>query len=423
MKRLRGQLQMHKFILGRRWAYMASVIGLLIGIATVGAAPPVTAVGIAVAIVSMGLALATLVHDARALAARSRSLHQVNLGPKAVGGLSPSDRYREYEQLNIDSHYVLTSSAVDDALRVTSAPLTVAAEPFALSLSEQETAAFVLREHFRSGAILFNDRKVRLVTDLSSQKLRSDEPVTIQKTDYFSSLCTNEIACREIRYAGRSEPLLRGRDLISSNQVLSDLEFSRCSNHIGVSTIAITSDGSLVVTTQAAQSAQSPNLLTASGSGSVDWADLNAAQPMLRSVIEAASTRELCEEVGLGDPASAPVRTQLLGYARVVNRGGKPEFFSVSHIDAPVRDLRVTRKEAFFIADIGAHRVDRSAAAPFAEALIRFESKHAGSCSLSLTLGLRFLRRYLASDPANAVAFITGDEQTGGHHEQGGHRS
>lgn len=406
--RLRGRLHLYRFLFGRRWAYFAGSAGLLIGVITMLASPPATVLGIGVAVTATGLAAATFMRDSREVRARSRALHQVEVGTAALRRLRPSDRYAHYDSVDLRDERCLVSTEVNDYLFNNETQLEVLSESFKLSGPEAEHAPFVLSESFRSGAVLFDSEKVRLVTDLVPESFLAGQPVRVQRTSYFASLCTNEIARYEIRSTAGRQPLLVGAALVSENGVLDDLESSRCSNHIGISTLAFTEDGRMVVTTQARGSAQSPGRLTASGSGSADWADLDPAQQSLQTFLSRSMSRELAEECGLvGEPFA--IRTRVIGYARVLNRGGKPEFFGLSYIDRPFSSLRVTRRELPFIADIAPARIDRSSVDALHDALGRYCSQHEHTFSLSLQLNIRFLEERIANDPDGFLGFIGGD--------------
>jgi hypothetical protein len=229
----------------------------------------------------------------------------------------------------------------------------------------------------------------------------------IQQTDYFTSLCSNEIALTEIRVAGQSDPVLPARALFTEGGLITDLGSSRCSNHIGISTLAFTQDGCLVVTTQAIRSAQSPNQLTSSGSGSADWADRKLAETF-EGVIRGAMTRELCEETGIPGSAAASVKTDLLGYARALDRGGKPEFFGISHVPLRAKDLAAPRREAAFIADVSSLRLDRQGADEVRESISRFKADRGDAFSSSLAMNLWCLDECLKHRPKEVLATISG---------------
>jgi len=207
------------------------------------------------------------------------------------------------------------------------------------------------------------------------------------------------MTCREVWLRTSKSRLFDGLSFMSNNGIILDLQESKCSNHIGVSTIAFTSGGKMVITIQSAESAQSANLLAPSGSGSADFNDLKQQPKTLQTFITNAMERELLEECGLADNVDELVRTHLIGFARLLNRGGKPEFFGVSFINKPFNSLKITNKEAVFIADIMPIRVNRGSIPEFKNALKRFRSERLNAFSFLLYLNIRFLEDYLDSSP------------------------
>ena len=78
------------------------------------------------------------------------------------------------------------------------------------------------------------------------------------------------------------------------------------------------------------------NRLAPSGSGSVEYSDYKKLvagtdAPTLQELVIRAAERELREECAL--PAGTVIHTQVIGYTRLLERGGKPDFFCVSQID------------------------------------------------------------------------------------------
>jgi hypothetical protein len=79
-----------------------------------------------------------------------------------------------------------------------------------------------------------------------------------------------------------------------------------------------------------------------SGSGSADWKDLDGTQD-LREFVSRVATRELQEECGLAPADIAWLR--VLGYGRLIARGGLPQFFCLARLSCSFRDIQVTRSE------------------------------------------------------------------------------
>jgi 8-oxo-dGTP pyrophosphatase MutT (NUDIX family) len=107
---------------------------------------------------------------------------------------------------------------------------------------------------------------------------------------------------------------------------------------IGVSTLAMTSDNALVLVSQSGRNVASPLLLAPSGSGSLDPRDLPPDQTdTLQNIVRRGMERELCEETGIRPEEIR--NTTVVGFARWLERGAKPEFFGVTGLSVSARDL------------------------------------------------------------------------------------
>jgi hypothetical protein len=122
--------------------------------------------------------------------------------------------------------------------------------------------------------------------------------------------------------------------------------------------------------------------------------------------------RELIEECGL-DPRRPPkLDTRIIGFARFVMRGGKPEFFGLTALSAPFSDLKIKRKESVFIADHFGARLDRRTIDEVRRNIHEFRASSEQSFSMPLHLHLRFLDDYLEQSPDDFLRLIA--RETGG---------
>lgn len=103
------------------------------------------------------------------------------------------------------------------------------------------------------------------------------------------------------------------------------------SDHIGISTLAVTTDGYVIILHQNDKALTSTDRLTPSGSGSVDFSDLRPDSDF-RETLKAAAERELREETNL--PAGRIGHTEVIGFYRDLGRGGKPEFCCLTRLNA-----------------------------------------------------------------------------------------
>ncbi len=156
---------------------------------------------------------------------------------------------------------------------------------------------------------------------------------------FFDAQCSNDLCTLRITHRGTGgefdprPPLLTGPD-----GRLRTLTESELADAVGVSTLAMTADGAAVLVTQSRHNAASPRLLAPSGSGSLDPGDLGPGRTgILQDILCRGMQRELCEETGIrpGEIRS----TVVVGFARWLERGAKPEFFGLTELSATTGDL------------------------------------------------------------------------------------
>lgn len=144
--------------------------------------------------------------------------------------------------------------------------------------------------------------------------------------------------------------------MVSEHACLITLTESALSNQLGGSTIAVTRDRKLVYVRQA-QTEENPGRLAPAGSGSFDYRDLKrylkkqkkkqnepTIQQLMRNGIERELKEECSAKVGRHDS-----KTILVGFARLLYRGGKPESFGLTLLNQERNDLRVRPREWGYI--------------------------------------------------------------------------
>ncbi|MFW8592177.1 hypothetical protein ACOI22_15325 [Glaciecola sp. 2405UD65-10] len=197
--------------------------------------------------------------------------------------------------------------------------------------SKQKLSKFLVFKSQEPG-YLFNEKKVALLSSLTHGK----NAVDIGKTSYFTSLITNEAAGKSLISSCRDSSINFNNMLPIKNGNLLDLAASKLSNHIGVTLLGLTKDKHLVFWTQNANAQVSVNRLVATGSGSLDWLDVNNARSdNLLDVVKYGMARELVEESNLNPNLISELCKQdimVTGFFRWVERGGKPEFVGICNI-------------------------------------------------------------------------------------------
>lgn len=228
-------------------------------------------------------------------------------------------------------------------------------------LVEMFRAQFILRltnETERARLATFDDKKIGLRTDITTDLLATGRPVELRRTSYFRDRLSNGLLNWRVLIDNR-----RAFDFVEEAfQVVSqpsgraewrlmDLAESRLANQLGASVVLLTSDMRVVFLRQASESAENKNKLAPSGSGSFDArAAVDHRGKTIQALVKAECLRELCEECGLAGSDIAAI--QLCGFGRYLYRAGKPEFFCVattakasSAIEVPVREWSYQHKE------------------------------------------------------------------------------
>ncbi|WP_330234757.1 hypothetical protein [Streptomyces sp. NBC_00566] len=174
----------------------------------------------------------------------------------------------------------------------------------------------------------FDDAKIRLHDDLDAEA----DVVRVQRTRYSAHTVTNLLGEKVLRERQRQREMVPGDAVLLRSGLIPRLRHSRCSNHLGVDVVAVSSSGRVVLTLQGEKNTTNQGMLAPSGSGSMDWADLQAS-PDLLGLVKYAMLREMSEELGLR--RSEQVRSsdvRVLRYTRVTHWGGKPQFCGVARL-------------------------------------------------------------------------------------------
>ncbi|MCR5846423.1 MAG: hypothetical protein K6G78_07695 [bacterium] len=190
---------------------------------------------------------------------------------------------------------------------------------------------------------LTNGKLTRQSTDLLPED-PSFKTCVVNKVRYFDGQCTHEIVYKQAPSKRSIDECFKGEALLMDESgELIELWRSRCANFMGASTIAITRDLKLILNVQGKQSMANAGRCAPSGSGSVEFSDCTlvlgrSANAMLPALITQAAERELHEECAL-KLGSSKMRSYLIGYARLLERGGKPDFFCVTFLDMSSQQL------------------------------------------------------------------------------------
>lgn len=192
-----------------------------------------------------------------------------------------------------------------------------------LSSDQSEALYQMVKQKRASGKNIFNSNLVRLRTDLfinevlstknaeNTNKLNGDRTandkkelkftnirmVEVEKTDYYSNMTSNDmIYSRLFKYDHSS--IYYGKDMTVNGNVLYNLSQSPAANIIGVTTLAITKDGKLVINKQDNNNDVNNDCYVPSGSGSADFDDLKKCRKLekkTKTQTYADKLNKLCE--------------------------------------------------------------------------------------------------------------------------------
>lgn len=218
-------------------------------------------------------------------------------------------------------------------------------------VSSSEESAYIIPYEFRSLGNLY--RRTRVVRNpnayndpvLGFSSLSTTGPTPILKTVeafYWDHLATDQLAMVDTRVGKEFQDNL-GRSLfITRDDELRDLSSSWILNTIGVSVLAITTDGQFVVVTQSANNDGSVGLYAPTGSGSLEPQDYRGAYDLPASkLFENGAMREAAEESAIDSNEVDAVLS--LGFGRWLEKAAKPEAFFIAFLNVDSHAVRRKR--------------------------------------------------------------------------------
>jgi hypothetical protein len=224
----------------------------------------------------------------------------------------------------------------DEAGSWCDAPASLTDEPYRLPV---ELASF------RSAALAFYRSEGKRLTNDWTVGLSHVGPdgAVLMPVRYFDFACSNDLGRWTI-----TEKATRHRRFDVLGDYVLDLQArlrpfgeTQLSDNVGISTAALTRDGRLVLVHQSRGNAINEGELAASGSGSLEPIDTvisDGSPPTLRRVVTQGMEREMREEILVGPDEI--LETRVVGVARWVARGAKPEFLGVTRLSCTSTELR-----------------------------------------------------------------------------------
>ncbi|MEV7549984.1 hypothetical protein AB0N89_10200 [Amycolatopsis sp. NPDC089917] len=342
-RRARAKADYYAYSAAREWPVAASGVGVVLGAATI--LP--SAIGLVLSVLALVLGTVTFARDLRLLRARWAGFEfSAIAAPFPTAELPPPPAYPGAKYLAVPARgTALVSDAIDEALSAGDFRIVVTEEPYRLPPKLKATAPHVLPLRAK-GRVLFNGPIVGMRGEPLPAAGSTPAPIRLHRARFFDAVCSNELATLRITRTDTGEEYdLRREELADSSGSLRTLASSELADLVGVSTIAFTADGKLVVVLQSRRNSASAMLLAPSGSGSLEPQDLDTPdggrRRMLHTAVIAGMERELREETGV--LPGEIVSTRLTGFARWMERGAKPEFFGITALSVDSDTLRARR--------------------------------------------------------------------------------
>lgn len=250
--------------------------------------------------------------------------------------------------------------------------------------------------NLRNGSF-FNETKLCQASEFD--EYNNNISIRVCKGCYYNSFITNDIYQQKLRH---QDGISLYPPLNAMTAPIEEFDNSTLSNHIGVSMLALTIDGYMIILQHNNKSAISANMYAPSASGSVDYKDWKQLEDSdFRQVLIRAAHREFYEETGFKENLIAD--TKIIGVYRNIIRGGKPEYCSVAHLNIRKIDaLDIFKAEKKEVQDkIETIKVINSSRVLDSTIFDNFLDSHQGLISTSLYMNFFFLRKYMADETTN----------------------
>lgn len=346
MRRLRRRFQSHydymTFQVTNHWPISLSAIGVALGAATI---IPNT-VAIALSIVAFIAGIAAFLYDVRELRRRWSDVDFSPILDPFPDAISPPPSYPDAIHLRIPGAgrgTALVSDVIDVTMITYDLPTEFDPEkPYRLPRALEAIKSYVVSEA-RKESLIYNEDAVGMRGDPLPPRSHNAPPITLHVTSYYDFLGSNEVCRWFIRYRDSGDGFdPRFRFLTGRKGHLRTLTQSSLADVIGVSTVAITSDGEIVLVKQSKLNEASRRLWAPSGSGSLARRDVSeSGTGTLQDIVRRGMERELCEETGIR--LDEIIDTNVIGFARWLDRGAKPEFFGVTQLSVTANDMKGRR--------------------------------------------------------------------------------
>lgn len=373
MRRILGELQRHLMIFGLSNNYVYSSFALIVGVFSSYKDLNLTGINIVdnkIETLTIVISIFSIIYrffmETRELRNRGNEFFEIDLPTyknKVMDSISLSEKYKKngYELDEFNGEKYVMSRVVNRKLYLDRyEPKIQYLGDFILANEVRQVAPFALNNAFKSKRTIFNSKLIRLADDICMDRScnKNSEFIRLQRTDYFQGLCTNEMVYRRLRKMTTIyDPFIfEGKQLMLDNESnLLSLCKSHCSNYLGGSTLAVTKDNYIILNRQSNSSHTNPGRIAPSGSGSTDYRDYKRLKEnsSFQDLAILTMERELREECNLRYK-NIGMNSRIIGFARLLERGGKPDFFGVTYMDINHDEIGTSFKESL---EIGGYEI------------------------------------------------------------------
>ncbi len=191
---------------------------------------------------------------------------------KIEGNLPPPLRKAGYRVASCGGKFFYYSDPVDDHIYLDSSKIDFYREHGRARLISAYRAALIptYRYKFRAGTVVYNEKHLKQKTDIYPDT----QCVFVIVVSYNLHLVTNGMFSSRVVNMYSGEVVLGNEATVDKNGDLLTFEESSAANIIGVSTLAVTSDGYAIINKQNKKADINGGCLIPSGSGSADVEDL-----------------------------------------------------------------------------------------------------------------------------------------------------
>ena len=274
------------------------------------------------------------------------------INPNHLNNINTNGTYGEYYREEFNGQYYIYSDLINGLLSKYTNQLVFLDEKFELTDDLRKLAPFSLHQFPTVKNNKLFGSQARLVTDITPGRIIHAKDIIIQESDYFSGLCSNELVLKKIWSKNFKEPIFSGFNLLAGRDLIVNLEDSFCANLIGVNTLLLTADGKVISEIQGANYADNYSQIIPSISTSMEYpktSKTSLQRLTLQSALINNVNQNLMRKYNL---QLNEISSFLIGYARLLNRGGKPEFFLISMTTKNFAELKHNKNMCKEIIDL-----------------------------------------------------------------------